>query len=58
MSSDGSQRMAGAEPDEDTWTRAQAWALHLALAFLANSADNRTMASIGRRTLDAVLADA
>jgi aminoglycoside phosphotransferase (APT) family kinase protein len=50
-------RRAGGEPDDDTWARARGWALHLALAFLANSADNPTMASIGRRTLTAALAD-
>jgi hypothetical protein len=38
-----------------TWTRAQGWALALALAFLANSADNPLMADIGQRTVDAVL---
>jgi hypothetical protein len=42
---------------EDTWGRARGWALALSVAFLANSADNELIASIGRRTLDAVLAD-
>jgi aminoglycoside phosphotransferase (APT) family kinase protein len=51
-------RDACGEVDDDTWARAQGWALHLALAFLANSADNPIMAAIGRRTLAAVLADA
>ena len=40
---------------EDTWARARGWALTLALAFLANSADNPRMAAIGRHTIDAVL---
>jgi aminoglycoside phosphotransferase (APT) family kinase protein len=43
--------------DELTWRRAQAWALHLAVAFLANSADNSTMAAVGRRTLSQAMAD-
>jgi aminoglycoside phosphotransferase (APT) family kinase protein len=42
--------------DTDTRTRARAWALHLSLAYLANSADNPLIASIGRTTLGAVLA--
>jgi aminoglycoside phosphotransferase (APT) family kinase protein len=40
---------------DDTWMRARGWALALAVAFLANSADNRMMADIGRRTMAAVL---
>lgn len=39
-----------------TWERARGWALSLALAFLAHSADNPLMAGIGRQTLAAVLA--
>jgi aminoglycoside phosphotransferase (APT) family kinase protein len=38
-----------------TWTRARGWALGLALAILANSADNQLMADIGQRTVAAVL---
>ncbi len=49
-------RQAAGVADEDTWRRAQGWALNLALALLANSADNALLAAIGRRTLDAVLA--
>jgi aminoglycoside phosphotransferase (APT) family kinase protein len=41
---------------DDTWARARGWALALALAMLANSADNPGMAGIGQRTLAAVLA--
>jgi hypothetical protein len=37
------------------WIRARGWALNLALAFLAYSADNPQLNQIGRRTLDAVL---
>ena len=43
--------------DDDTWRRARGWALHLALAYLAHSADNPLMAGIGRRTIAAVLED-
>lgn len=45
----------GAAIDDDTWLRAQGWAIVLSVAFLAHSADNPLMAGIGRRTLDAVL---
>jgi hypothetical protein len=34
---------------------ARGWALNLALAFLAHSADNPQIRSVGRRTLRAVL---
>ena len=40
---------------EPLWTRARGWALHLAVVFLAYSADNPQLNQIGRRTLDAVL---
>jgi aminoglycoside phosphotransferase (APT) family kinase protein len=40
---------------DETWARALGWALALALAILANSADHPLMASVGRRTLTAVL---
>jgi aminoglycoside phosphotransferase (APT) family kinase protein len=43
--------------DDDTWERAKGWALALALAYLANSADNPVFARLGRQVLDAVLAD-
>jgi aminoglycoside phosphotransferase (APT) family kinase protein len=33
--------------DEALWGRARGWALHCALSFLANSADNPTMARLG-----------
>jgi aminoglycoside phosphotransferase (APT) family kinase protein len=38
------------------WARARGWALALALAFLAHSADNPMIAGIGRRTIRAALA--
>lgn len=41
--------------DDETWARARGWALCLALAFQAHSADNPTMADIGRRTLQLLL---
>jgi aminoglycoside phosphotransferase (APT) family kinase protein len=49
-------REACGAPDDNTWRRARGWALNLALAYLAHSADNPLMAGIGRRTLEAVLA--
>lgn len=50
------RRAAGAV-DDATWLRARAWALALAVACLASSADNPTIAAIGRQGLAAVLAD-
>jgi aminoglycoside phosphotransferase (APT) family kinase protein len=47
---------AGGAADEVLWRRARGWALNLALAFLANSADNPLINGIGHRTLRAVLA--
>ena len=41
--------------DDDTWARARGWAVHLSLAYLANSADNPLMTAIGLRTLTAAL---
>lgn len=43
--------------DDATWARARGWALHLSLAYLANSADHPVIAGVGRRTLAAVLDD-
>jgi aminoglycoside phosphotransferase (APT) family kinase protein len=43
--------------DDDTWARARGWALALATAYLASSADNPVMASVGATTMAAVLAD-
>lgn len=42
--------------DIHTWNRARAWALSLALAYLAFSADEPTMSRIGHATLGQVLA--
>ena len=38
-----------------TWNRARAWALHLAVAYLANSADEPTLRRIGKATLHQVM---
>lgn len=47
---------AGGPADSDgIWARARGWALALALACLANSADNPLIAAMGRRIMDAVL---
>ena len=46
---------AGYAGDDDTWRRGRGWALSLALAYLANSADHPLIAAIGRRMLDAAL---
>jgi aminoglycoside phosphotransferase (APT) family kinase protein len=48
-------RTAYGRGDDHLWARARGWALALALAFLAHSADNPLLAGIGRRTIDAVL---
>lgn len=42
--------------DEALRIRARGWAIHLGLAYLANSADNPVMEGIGRVTIDAVIA--
>ncbi|MCU1370844.1 MAG: putative kinase, aminoglycoside phosphotransferase family, partial [Ilumatobacteraceae bacterium] len=43
--------------DDATWARGRGWALALGLAYLANSASTPGFARLGRRTIDAVLAD-
>lgn len=43
--------------DETTWERARGWAVSLAVAFLANSADNAEMEQIGQLTLERVIED-
>jgi aminoglycoside phosphotransferase (APT) family kinase protein len=50
-------RRAAGTVDDATWMRARGWALAHGLACLATSADNPLMLAIGRRTIDAVLAD-
>lgn len=44
-------RIAAESRGRGTWQRAQAWALYLACAVLANSADNPLLAEIGSKTL-------
>jgi len=48
---------AAAGVDHDTWRRARAWALVLALAYLAGADDHPTIAAVGRRALTEVLAE-
>jgi aminoglycoside phosphotransferase (APT) family kinase protein len=48
-------RQAYGKADDDTWARAQGWALSLSLVFLTFSADNPLMAGIGQRTFREVL---
>jgi len=48
-------REAAGAVDDDTWLRARGWALALALAYLANSADVPLLARVGQRTIAAVL---
>jgi aminoglycoside phosphotransferase (APT) family kinase protein len=48
-------REAAGDVDDDTWRRAQGWALALAVAYLANSADVPLLARVGQRTIAAVL---
>lgn len=44
-------------PDEATIARARGWAVNLALAMAASSADNPTMAAVARRTIANLTAD-
>ena len=44
--------------DDALWARGRGWGLVFALEYLANSADNQPLHDLGRRLLDAVLADA
>lgn len=50
-------RHATGGPDDATWSRARGWALNHAVACLASSADDPVIASVGARTLAAVLGD-
>lgn len=45
-------REAAGGVDDDTWARAEGWALLMAVSYLANSADNPLMAAIGRAALE------
>ena len=49
-------RSAAGNIDDDTWARARGWALALALAYLASSADNPMFARLGEQVLAAALA--
>jgi aminoglycoside phosphotransferase (APT) family kinase protein len=42
---------AGGDVDDAMWQRAEAWALHFALIYLAHSADNPTMELMGERIM-------
>jgi aminoglycoside phosphotransferase (APT) family kinase protein len=46
---------AGHPVDAHTWLRARGWALAMSLAYLAHSADDPSLATLGRRTLAAAL---
>lgn len=48
-------REAAQVPDDNTWVRARGWAITLALAYIASSADNAMMSAVGHRTIAAVL---
>ena len=50
-------RAAAGITDDDVWRRGRGWALYWATAVVAGSADNPAYEALGRRTLDAVLAD-
>jgi aminoglycoside phosphotransferase (APT) family kinase protein len=41
--------------DDATWQRAEAWALHFAITYLAASGDNARMLAIGQRLVNALL---
>jgi aminoglycoside phosphotransferase (APT) family kinase protein len=49
-------RAAAGGIDDATWSRAQAWALHFALLYILNSADNDRFARMGTSLLATVLA--
>ena len=46
-----------AHVDDATWARGRGWALSLGTAFVTRSADNPTIAAIGRRAIEAACAD-
>jgi hypothetical protein len=48
---------AGGRAGDALRTRAKGWALNLAIVLLAHSEDNPVLREVGRRTLNAVLAD-
>ena len=47
-------RQAASHADDALWSRAQAWALHFALMYLANSADNPRLHAMGERLIAAL----
>ena len=47
-------RQAASHSDDALWSRARAWALHFALMYLANSADNPRLHAMGERLLAAL----
>jgi aminoglycoside phosphotransferase (APT) family kinase protein len=53
---DAYREAGGPAANSGIWARARGWALGLALAYLASSADNPLMADIGRRTIGALFA--
>lgn len=48
-------RASAGTVDDATWSRAQAWALHFALLYLLNSADNPRFTRMGTRLLEHVV---
>ena len=50
-------RTAAGGTDDETWSRAQAWALHFALLYVLNSADSPRFARMGTRLLGVVAGD-
>jgi len=48
-------RSAAGDVDDATWQRAEAWALHFAVVYLVDSADNETMRALGWRMLERLL---
>ena len=50
-------RAAAGVTDDDTWARARGWAITLAIAYIASSADNPLIARIGHRSLERVLSE-
>ncbi len=51
----GEFRRALPHVDTATWSRGAAWALHFALMYLANSADNARLNALGHRLLPSVM---
>jgi aminoglycoside phosphotransferase (APT) family kinase protein len=48
-------RASAGDVDDATWSRAQAWALHFALLYLLNSADNPRFGRMGTNLLERVV---